>query len=116
MSVQESTFVTFSCDGPECKNTTTFVKTQEGQQKAMADNPWLNSLRFVQTADGHQKTYCSDECELKAIATGSHNKQQKKIVETANNRDVELAAQAAARAVEATKAIKQGGEVTLHGS
>jgi hypothetical protein len=71
----------------------------------------MQSLRFVQTPDGRKFTYCSDECEIKATGNGTHNKPI--IVPAGKQSDVNLAAQAAERARQATEAIKAGGKVTL---
>lgn len=111
MSTIITSFVTMSCDNPECGKTVTFPQTQEGEQQAFQDNVWLNSLRFVQTVDQRKLTYCSDECEAKGIANGVHNK--KVIVAPQAPNAVQLAAEAAARAQQATQALKQGGPVTL---
>ena len=111
MSTVISSFVTLSCDGPECTKTTTFPQTEQGEQEAVQSNPWMNSVRFTQTPDQRKFTYCSDECEIKATATGVHNK--KILVAPQGPNAVELAAQAALRAQQATQALKAGGPVTL---
>ena len=111
MSTIVSSFVTMTCDNPECGKTVTFPQTQEGEQQAFQENVWLNSIRFIQTVDQRKITYCSDECEAKGIASGSHNK--KVIVTPQGPNAAELAAQAAQRAQQATQALKSGGPVTL---
>lgn len=111
MSTVISSFVTISCDNLGCEKTVTFPQTPEGEQQATADNPWLNSIRFVGTPDGRKFTYCSDECEIKATGAGQHNK--KVIVTPTSPNDASLAAQAAERARQATQALKTGGPVTL---
>ena len=114
MSVVQSQFVTFSCDGPECGKATTFAATQEDQKVAVISNPWLNGMRFIKTADGREVAYCSDECEVKAVATGAHNKlEPKRIVDATGQAQVNLAAEAAKRAANATAALKAGAGVQL---
>ena len=114
MSVVQTSFVTISCDGPECNKTVTFPATEQGQAEALADNPWLNTQRALQTSDRRNFTYCSDVCEAKAIETGVHNKLEKRIVE-ANATAMNLAARAAQQAQQATQALKQGAGVTITG-
>lgn len=118
MTTLVSQFVTISCDGLDCPNTSTFAQTQEGEAAAIQANPWLTNVRFVQAPpsrpqqEGSRFVYCSDECEIKATAAGKHNKAQI-IVPTGPN-TVELEAQAAARARQATQALKSGeGKVVL---
>lgn len=111
MSTVISSFVTLSCDNPECNKTATFPQTPEGEQEAFQSNTWMNSLRFIQTADQRKLTYCSDECEAKAVGLGLHNK--KVIVQPTAPNSVDLAAQATARAAQVTQQLKAGGPVTL---
>lgn len=112
MSEVVSSYVTVSCDGPECDKTVTFLQTQEDAKKAFADNTWMNSIRSIQTVDGQKFVYCSDECEIKAAGQGVHNKKQIVVPQAPNA--IDLAAQAAARAQQATQALKTGeGKVTL---
>lgn len=113
MSTIVTSFITISCDNKDCQHTVTFPQTQEGEQEALRDNPWMNSLRMVQLVGQENKKfiYCCDECEIKATATGVHNKA---VIVTPNAPNaVQLAAQAAARAQQATQQIKAGGPVTL---
>lgn len=105
---------TISCDS--CDKSTTF--NVKDAQQAVNDNPWLNATRVVQRIfDGKNFTYCSDECELSAVSNGSHNPpEQKKIVEVAgsgSSEAIKIAADAAKKAEEATKAIKQGQPAKL---
>ena len=102
-----SSFVTITCDGRDCLKTVTFPQTEEAEKQAMIDNVWMQSLRFVQTPDNRKFTYCSDECEAIATGLGVHNKAV--IVPATQPNSVGLAAQAAARAAEATRALKAGG-------
>jgi hypothetical protein len=112
MSTINSTFVTISCDAPECLHTTTFPQTEEGEKTAFSENVWMNSLRFIQTLDQRKFVYCSDECAIKATATGVHNKPL--IVQAKAENEVALAAQAAERGRKATEALKSGnGKVVL---
>jgi len=105
-------FVTISCDAPECPSTATFAQTAEGEAAAIQANPWLTSVRFVNTPDQRKYIYCSDECEINATGLGQHNKKQ--IVAPTGPNTVDLEAQAAARAKAATEALKSGqGKVVL---
>jgi len=111
LSTAISSFVTLTCDGLECGKTITFPQTEAGEKEATQANPWLNSIRFVQTGDKRQFLYCSDECAIKATATGIHN--QKVIIAPQGPNTVEQAAFAALKAQQATAALKAGGPVTL---
>lgn len=112
MSEIVTSYVTVSCDSAECEHTITFLHTQENAKQAFAENAWMNAVRTVQTIDGRKFVYCSDECEAKGTGTGAHNKQV--IVQPQGPNAAELEAQAAARAAQATKALKTGqGKVTL---
>jgi hypothetical protein len=111
MATVISSFVTLSCDGPDCEKTVTFPQTPEGENDARQSNPWINALRFVQTPDQRKFTYCSDECEIRSTGQGHHN--PKTIVAAQGPNAVDLAAQAALRAQQATQALKAGGPVTL---
>lgn len=112
--VVESKFVTFSCDAPECGKAATFAATKEDKQVAVLNNPWLNSMRFITTSSGLQVSYCSDECEIKAVSSGAHNPQEpKRIVDATNQAQINLAAEAAKRAASATAALKSGAGVQL---
>jgi len=111
--VVESKFLTFSCDAPECGKAITFAATQEDHKAALASNPWLTTMRFIKAA-GKEVSYCSDECEIRAVATGAHNPVEPKlIVDTANQAQINLAAEAAKRAANATAALKAGAGVQL---
>lgn len=111
MSAIISSFVTLSCDNPGCGKTATFPQTQEGQVEAFQANPWLNSLRTVQTMDDRKFVYCGDECNAKAVGSGVFNKQV--IVQATGPNAAQLAAEAALKAQQATAALKSGGPVTL---
>ena len=111
MTTVVSSFVTLTCDGPDCTKTITFPQTEQGEHEARQANPWINSLRFVQTPDQRKFIYCSDECEIKSAGQGFHN--PKAIITPQGPNAVDLAAQAAQRAQQATKALKSGGPVTL---
>jgi len=114
MGVIQSSFITFSCDAFECGNTVTFAATKEDRDAAAISSPWINAMRFVKTADGREVSYCSDECEIKAIATGAHNRiEPKRIVDAAGQAQINLAAEAAKRAANATAALKAGAGVQL---
>ena len=112
MSEITTSFVTISCDAPECSNTVTFPQTEEGGKTAFAENAWMHSLRIVSPVDQRKFIYCSDTCEAKGLATGVHNKQV--IVPAQAPNSVDLAARAAERARAATEALKSGqGKVVL---
>jgi hypothetical protein len=120
MSMQESTFRTMTCDFAECKKTATFQITRQGiDQKVLDENPWLANGRMIQTSDGRGFFYCSDECEIKNVGDGQHNKLEPKriIDQPANAAAVAAAAASAKAAEEATEAIRtgRGGKVTLNG-
>ena len=106
-----NTFVTVSCDGPDCGKTATFASDQESAKQAFNENAWMNSIRTIITIDQRKFVYCSDECEAKSVGIGVHNK--KVLVEPTGPNAAALAAQAAARAQQATAALKSGGPVTL---
>lgn len=112
MTTVISSFATVSCDG-ECGKTVTFAQTQEGEKEAFDSNAWLNGMRMVQTIDKRQFSYCSDECEIKAVSSGAHNKVEKKII-TGNQSQVDLAAKAAHAAAQATQAMKSGAGIQIH--
>lgn len=114
MAIVQQTFKTITCNGPECKNTVTF---EAGKEQAVAnDTPWFKTMRVVQNAQGRNFCYCSDPCEIANIATGAHNPEERKnIVLPAGANAVDVAASQAAEAERATKALKSGAGVTLHG-
>jgi hypothetical protein len=110
LSTVISSFVTITCDN-QCGKTITFPQTEEAEKEAFHANPWMNALRFITTADQRKYIYCSDECEAKQLGTGIHNK--KLLIAPTGPNSVDLAAQAAARARQATEQIKAGNPVTL---
>ena len=72
MSVVDTTYRTITCNGPDCTKTVTFDIKQADQ--AVKENLWLTSTRLVnRLSDGKVFAYCSDACEVKAIAAGAHN-------------------------------------------
>jgi hypothetical protein len=111
MSEVISNYVTITCDAAGCDKNVTFLGTDDGGKKVIQENPWMNSLRTIQTIDGRKFIYCSDECEAKGVGAGSHNQ---KVIVTPQANSVDLAAQAAERARQATEALKTGhGKVAL---
>ena len=114
MSIVQQTFKSVTCNGPECKNTVTF---EGGKEQAVAEiTPWFKTLRMVQNAQGRNFCYCSDACEIANVATGAHNPEERKtIVLPAGANAIDVAASQAAEAEAATKALKAGSGVTLHG-
>jgi hypothetical protein len=123
MGIQNTVYATVSCEGPECKKTVTYLASEEQQELSKPENVWVTkTARIVSNlapAPGQQKPqqrlYCSDECEVKATATGVHNvPEPKRIVsEPASAAQVAAAAAAAQRAQAATEALRAGGPVTL---
>jgi hypothetical protein len=113
LSIVDAQIRTVSCNS--CDKTITFdVKDPKVQQ----DNPWLNGVRVVQViGSGRNFAYCSDQCEIAAVAAGEHNPpEQKKIVEVADGQSsaaILMAANAAKAAESATKAIKDGKPAKL---
>lgn len=114
MSILDSAFRTVTCDG--CNKTITFQQQdQEAMKKAVEDNPWLKTLRIVQTSQGRNFAYCSDECELKSVSEGKHNPEEpKRVIAAPSASAMAQAAAAAKQAEEATRNIKSGQPVTLH--
>ena len=108
MSTIVTSYVTISCDAEGCGKTATFNQTQEAENEAIKDNPWLNTVRFVQTMDKRKVQYCSDACEVLATGQGLHNPLEPKKIVPGNQRDVNLAAQAAETAAKAQAAMKAG--------
>ena len=112
MATVISSFVSINCDNEGCGKNATFPQTPEGEKEAVQEHPWISSVRFIQTPDGRKFIYCSDECEITATGAGVHNKPI--IIAAGADKDVNLAAQAAQRAREATAALKSGqGKVVL---
>jgi hypothetical protein len=119
MSRSISSFVTISCDAPGCEKNATFPQTQQGEQEAIAVNPWIGTVRFVvvpgPTAESQRNlTYCSDECEVLGTSGGSHNQGPTRVQLAANQAQIELAAKAAQLHKQNTAALKTGnGSVVL---
>lgn len=117
MGYKEVKFLTVTCNGPNCDKTITCLATPEAHKEAADKNPWMLSYRNITTFDGRQFGYCSDVCEVDSITAGNHNKlEQKKVVSVDSNAEFQMrqAAEAARRAEEATKNLKEGSPVTLH--
>jgi len=114
MSIIDSQIRTVSCNGCD-KSVTYDAQSKESLAKAIEDNPWLKTLRIVQTAQGRNFAYHDDQCELSGVAAGNHNPEEPKKVITmpANASAIAEAAKAAKATEEATKAIKDGSGVTL---
>lgn len=112
MSSFSVSFVTISCD--QCDKNATFAQTQEDEKEAVVKNPWLDTVRIVQTRDKRQFLYCSDECEIKATSKGTHNKQEQKKIVPGNASQIDLAARAEHIARQATQAMKAGSGIEVH--
>jgi hypothetical protein len=115
MSIVDNQYRTITCNGSDCDKTVTFDLKQV--ETAVKENPWLENTRLVnRLSDGRVFAYCSDTCEVKAVTTGAHNKEEKKVVEmpTGSAREAILrAAQAAKAAEEGAKALKEGRPVNI---
>ncbi len=112
MSIIDVQVRTISCNA--CDKTVTF-NIKEHQQ-ALDANAWLKSSRVIQTGDGRNFVYCSDQCEIAGIGSGVHNiPEQKKVVEVegTGTAAIAIAAEAAKNAEQATKAIKDGKPAKL---
>jgi hypothetical protein len=115
MGLIDSAVRTITCDGPECDKTITFDRRLEKQTFDAPGNEWLKAVRVIQTVDARNLVYCSDTCEAKGISKGTHNlPEPKRIIDgVANQAAINVAAEAAAQAEAATRAIKAGSPVTL---
>lgn len=115
MAILDVQIRTIACNGPNCDKTITFDQAQ--YKETVNATPWLQTMRVIQTSTGAVFAYCSDTCEMENTATGVHNPPEtKKIVDISTaggNNAIALAAEAAKRAIEATKSLKAGAPVTL---
>ena len=116
MAIVDVQIRTVTCNGVGCDKTVTY--DAKDIQPTIEANPWLKTLRIVQTASGRNFAYHSDECELSAVAAGSHNPEEpKKIIAMPAGANAIAAAAAAAKAAEeGTKALKSGADIGLHQS
>lgn len=109
MSILDSVIRTISCDAPNCGKQVLFDRKDEKVTFENPENVWLKSTRVVQSADGRNIVYCSDACEVKGAATGTHNiPEAPKIVTATSPAAIAVAAQAAANAQRTEKAIRDG--------
>ena len=109
MSIIDTVIRTITCNNPDCKNTITY--DQKEFKAAVDANPWLQTVRVVQTADGRNFSYCSDLCEVAGVGTEEHNPLKPKVVEAPSGNATEairLAALAAQARDKATADIKAG--------
>lgn len=114
MSIVDVQIRTVTCNAEGCNKTVTF--DQKDAQSAFENNPWLKTLRIVQTAQGRNFCYCSDEHEISSVAAGFHNPEEpKKVIAVPQAGAIAQAAAAAKAQEDANKALKSGGPVTLHG-
>ncbi len=115
MPITDSMIRIIKCDAEGCtKPQLTFDRKEEQQFFAKPENTWVTGMRLVQTADGRQFMYCSDECEVKGAATGKHNlPEPKKIIETGNAAAVAAAAKLAEARTAAEKAVREGTGGTI---
>lgn len=110
MSINDTVIRTIKCDGPGCaREQLLFDRKEEQVVFGKPENAWVKGLRLVQTADGRQFMYCSDECEVKGAGTGQHNlPEPKKIIEAGNAAAVAAAAKIAEARTAAEKAVREG--------
>ena len=114
MPIQDTVVRTIKCDEENCKHEILFDRKEEQQVFQKPENAWLKAVRLIQTADGRNIAYCSDECEVKGAATGKHNlPEPKRIIETGNAAAVNAAAQAATNAKAAEKLVREGTGGTI---
>jgi hypothetical protein len=114
MGIVDTVVRTISCDAPECTRLVMFDRKDEKATFENPENVWLRSTRVVQSADGRNLVYCSDECEVKGTATGTHNILEAPKIVPGNAAAVALAAQAAAQTQEADKTIRDGQSTKIH--
>lgn len=95
--IVDAVFRTISCDG-NCGKTVTFA--QQDAEKTVKENDWIQGIRMVTAGDGRKFAYCTDECEVKGVTTGSHNLPVAKVIDiaTGTNAMKQAAALAAAKA------------------
>lgn len=109
MSIVDAVIRTVACNAPECGKVVMFDRTQEKETFENPANVWLKSTRVVQSADGRNLVYCSDTCEIKGVATGTHNiPEPPKIITQGNAAAVAAAAQAAAQKAQTDAALRDG--------
>src|ERR1700726_4391293 len=101
MSIIDVQYRTITCNGKNCDKTVTF--DQQFAKRVAEEHPWIRSIRIVQTAEGRNFVYHSDECELSGVASGDHNPEVKKsiVLPTGANAQ-QVAAAEAQRAEQAT--------------
>ena len=114
MSIVQVVYKTVSCNGPQCEKSVTFEEKEGAMQRVANETPWFKTMRVVQTAQGRNFVFCSDNCEIESVATGVHNPEERtSIVIPHGANSQELAAAQARQAEEATKAMKKGSGLSL---
>jgi hypothetical protein len=109
MPIIDTSIRSIQCDGPGCDKHVLFDRKDEKATFENPENIWLRATRVVQTADGRNLVFHSDECEVKSVGTGKHNiPEAPKIVPTGNPAAIAALAQAAANAKAADAAIRAG--------
>ena len=114
MAIRYNGFRTITCNNEKCGKTITYEHDDRRPEleKAIFDAPenvWLKGVRQVTTLDNRMFAYCSDVCEVTGVGSGEHNiPEPKKMIESATAAQVQMAANAAKQAEEATKALKSG--------
>ncbi|MDA4130151.1 MAG: hypothetical protein OK457_05235 [Thaumarchaeota archaeon] len=113
MSIIDVQYRTITCN--TCGKTVTF--NQADAQKVTEENPWLKTVRIVQTAQGRNFVYDSDVCEIEATGKGAHNPEERKqIVLPEGTNAMQMAAAQAAEAEKTTDALRRGAPVTVRGN
>ena len=69
MALTDQPLREISCDNKECNKTIVFDRRQE--KEVFEANPWLKSVRLVQTVDQRNLVYCSDVCEIAGAKSGT---------------------------------------------
>ena len=115
MSIMDTVVRTISCDAFGCSKQVVFDRKEEKQTFEKPENAWLKTSRVVQSADGRNHVYCTDECELKGTASGKHNMPEPKAIVEGNAAAVAVAAAQAAAAKQAEETLRSGagGKITV---
>jgi hypothetical protein len=98
-------YVTISCDS--CDKQVTF--NEADAQQAAHENPWLRSVRLFQLFGTRlTRSYCSDECVLKAIQDNQLAPEPSRVSLAEGSLALDAAKAEARTAMEANKAMRQG--------
>ena|SRR5208283_1935683 len=108
MTILDTVVRTIGCDAFGCTKQVVFDRKEEKTIFDKPENAWLKTSRVVQSADGRNLVYCSDECELKGTASGKHNMPEPKAIVEGSATAVAIAAQQAAAAKQAEQTLRDG--------